>query len=87
MSKQERERIVLDSMPPGWDRRLISLAYEIRGFLDSVKDAGTFIDSGTDGNSGDLWVTIQGVEYFVTIRKSNRQLTREGKLLPPADAA
>lgn len=84
MSEQERMRQVMDMAPADWDRKPISLAYEIRGFLETVKDEGTSIDSGTDGTSGDLWVTIQGIEYFITMRKSNAQLAKEGKLLPPA---
>ncbi|MCK1281495.1 hypothetical protein IVB46_40385 [Bradyrhizobium sp. 61] len=83
MSEQERMRKVMDMIPEGWDKKPISLAYEIRDFLENVKDAGTSIDSGTDGSCGDLWVTIQGTEYFITMRKSNKQLAQEGKLTPP----
>ena len=83
MTKSERERIVMDLLPSHWDQKPIALAYEIRGFLDSVKDGDTNIDSGTDGVCGDLWVTVQGVEYLVTVRKSNAQLAKEGKLSSP----
>lgn len=81
--RQERTKWLHDVLPPDWDQKPLSLAHEIRGFLDNVKDAGTEIDSGTDGVSGDLWVTVQGIEYFVTIKKSNNQLVKEGKLPPP----
>lgn len=81
--KNERIRLVNNAMPIDWDRRPIALAHEIMGFLDSVKDTGTNIDSDTDGTSADLWVTVQGVEYFITIKKSKLQLSKE-LLLPPA---
>ena len=80
------------SNTPGWDGKPLSLAHEIMGFLEQVKDGGTSIDSGTgntevslrDGNcetmEANLWVKVQGVEYFLSIRKSNNQLVSEGKL-------
>ena len=85
MDQQRKDRIkqMLETMPPTWDKRQILLAEEIGAFLESVKDEGTNIDSGTDGDSGDLWLTVQGVEYWINIRKSNNQLVKEGKLPPP----
>lgn len=85
MSEAEsgRMRMTMDLLPSGWDRRPLSLAYEIRGFLENIKDEGTSIDSGTDGSNGDLWVKIQGIEYFITLRKSNAQLAKEG-CVPPS---
>jgi hypothetical protein len=82
MSEQERMRRVMDLIPADWDRKPVSLIYEIRGFLENVKDQGTSMDSGTDGTCGDLWVTIQGIEYFITVKKSNAQLAKEGMLAP-----
>ena len=84
----ERARWLMDSLPDDWERALILLAHEMRAFLQSIKDEGTSIDSGTDGRSGDLWLTIQGVEWYINIRKSNNQLLKEGKTreelgLPP----
>lgn len=75
-----------DIIPADWDRKPLSLAHEIRMFLDNVKDQGTEIDSGTDGTCGDLWVTIQGIEYLITVKKSNNQLAKEGKLPPPSQS-
>lgn len=71
-------------MPAEWDGRAFGLAGEIRGFLASIKDQGTAIDSGGGDGTGDLWVTIDGVEYFISVRKSNKQLHREGRPLPTA---
>ena len=82
--KEKSIRWLHDVIPPDWDKRPISLVHEIMRFLENVKDEGTSIDSGTDGESGDLWVKIQGVEYWINIRKSNNQLVKEGKLPPPA---
>lgn len=61
---------VIKTMPESWDKRPVSLALEIRSFLESVKDEGTHIDSGTDGVTGDLWVKVGGVEYTVTVFKT-----------------
>ena len=86
MTDEERRKRVaqmMETLPEGWDRAPLSLAEEIAGFLANVKDEGTHIDSGTDGQSGDLWVTVQGVEYWVNVRKSNNQLVKEGKLVLP----
>jgi len=52
---------------------------EIRGFLGSIKDEGTEIDSGFGMGAGDLWVTIGGVEYILTLKKSNAQTAKEGQ--------
>lgn len=70
-------KAMMDAIPNGWDRRPVGLAHEISRFLESVKDQGTAIDSGTNGVTGDLWVTVQGVEYFITIQKSKKQLASE----------
>lgn len=80
MAEKSRVTRMMDAIPSEWDRAPISLALEIRGFLQNVKDEGSQIDSGTDGICGDLWVTVQGIEYLVTVKKSNAQLAKEGKL-------
>lgn len=81
--RKELIKQMTDVLPSEWDTRPISLAEEIAVFLDTIKDVGTGIDSGTDGQSGDLWVTVQGIEYFITIRKSNKQLAEECESPPP----
>lgn len=78
----EAHRKVADILPVDWDRKPFGLASEIRSFLSSVKDEGTGIDSGGGDGTGDLWVTVQGIEYFITVRKSNNQLKKEGKEFP-----
>lgn len=75
----EQERAMLGLMPASWDRGPIGLALEIKGFLASIKDAGTHIDSGGGDGLAHLWVKVDGAEYFIEIRKSNAQLEREGK--------
>ena len=77
-----RVRTLIDIIPAHWDRKPLGLAHEIRGFLMSIRDEGSSIDSGGGDGTGDLWVTVQGVEYFIAIRKSNLQLKKEG-LSPP----
>jgi hypothetical protein len=68
----DQTKLVLDMIPDGWDKNPYLLALEIRELLQSVKDEGTNIDSGTNGEVGDLWLTVQGVEYYITIKKSNK---------------
>lgn len=80
----KRHALVASMLPAGWDQKPFGLAGEIRTFLGSVKDEGTEIDSGSGDGTADLWVTVQGVEYFISIRKSNNQLVREGKLPAPS---
>lgn len=88
MSK-DRDKHVFDiASTNGFDLRGLSLAHEIRSFLENLKDSGTSIDSGTGPRTADLWVKIGGVEYFVTVGPSNSQLIKEGKTreelgLPP----
>lgn len=64
---------VMDVAPVEWDRGAGGLAAELARLLGSVKDAGTNIDTGMGDGVGDLWVTVSGIEYFITIRKSNKQ--------------
>lgn len=78
----ERQRAMMDIVPTHWDKAPLLLAHEIRSFLNSVRDEGTSIDSGGSDGTGDLWVMVQGIEYFVSIRKSNYQLIAEGKPIP-----
>lgn len=80
----KRHTIVAGMLPADWDQKPFGLAGEIRAFLGSVKDEGTEIDSGSGDGCADLWVTVQGVEYFISVRKSNKQLVREGKLPTPS---
>lgn len=54
-----------------------SLRDEISDLLQTVRDHGTVSDTGGGMGQADLWVTVQGVEYFVTVRKSNNQLAKE----------
>ena len=63
--------------PAAWDSGPIDLAHKLRDLLKPVTDEGTSIDSGAGAGSADLWVTVGGVEYFLTIRRSNNQLRRD----------
>ena len=73
------ERILMESIPDDWDKRPVLLALEMRNLISCMKDEGTEIDSGTDGERADLWITVQGVEYYISIGKSKSQLMKEGK--------
>lgn len=67
----DRHTKVADIMPKEWDRKPFSLAGELRTYLKTIRDEGTHIDSGGGDGSADLWVTVQGVEYYINVRQSN----------------
>jgi hypothetical protein len=88
-SEREQERQVHDLAP--WDGTPYTLALELKRFLEGLKDAGTSIDSGhgllwpsgapspIEGHAeADLWPKVGGIEFHVTVRKSNSQLLKEG---------
>lgn len=52
---------------------------KVRAALETVKDEGTEIDSGSGMGSVDFWVTIDGREYFVEIKPSKKQLARDAQ--------
>lgn len=69
----KRVRQVMSIAPNEWDQGPLVLAHEIREFLKSVVDEGTNIDSGGGDGTADLWPKVGGVEYFISIRRSNKQ--------------
>jgi len=89
--EREEERGVLDIAAQHWDTAPYTVALEVKRLLGPIVDAGTSIDSGTgllwpwgapapiEGHAdADLHPIIDGVEYHLTVRKSNRQLIKEG---------
>ena len=79
----KRAAQVQDLVPEHWDKGPLGLVHELRQMLFSVADEGTGIDSGGGDGSADLWVTIQGVEYFITARRSNGQIAKDALPAPP----
>ena len=47
--------------------QILSLRNEIRQFLETVKDHGTDINAGCGAGEGDLYVTVQGREFRITV--------------------
>lgn len=72
--ENERKRMMHSAIPADWDDKPMSLAHEIADLLKPVRDAGTSADSGGGNGMADLWVTVGGIEFFISIRRSNRQL-------------
>lgn len=68
---------VMNVAPAEWDRSAGGLAAELARLLGSVKDAGTHIDTGMGDGVGDIWVTVGSIEYFISIRRSNKQLAKD----------
>lgn len=52
---------------------------KFRNALDSIKDPGTELDSGSGLGSADFWVTMGGREYYVEIKPSNLQKAKDAK--------
>lgn len=50
---------------------------KIRTALEAITDTGSVIDSGAGMGSADLWPKIDGVEYYVEIRRSNAQQAKD----------
>lgn len=53
--------------PPTGDT--MSVAKYITGALSLVKDEGSGIDTGGGSGKRDLWVTIEGKEFIVTVKE------------------
>ena len=69
----KRVKIVHDMIPEHWDKGPLSLAHELRNLLKPVVDENTSIDSGGGDGMADLWATIDGVEYYIAIKRSAKQ--------------
>lgn len=51
---------------------------ELRSMIQSaMADEGSAVDSESGNGEGDLWFTVDGIEYYLTVRKSNAQIARE----------
>lgn len=74
---EKRHKQILETVPGDWDMRPMSLVGELKTLLDAIKDADTDIDTGTGNGSSDLWVMVDGIEFYITVRRSNRQLKLE----------
>lgn len=63
--------IDMDDKPNG---EMLALGALMRQWLSQVSDNGRAVDVCVGGGSYDFWVTCGGVEMFVCIKKSARQL-------------
>lgn len=68
---RESERWVMDvAQGSGIDTRPLSVALEIKTFLNTLKDHGTSIDYGCGMGQADLHVKINGEEWHVAVKRS-----------------
>lgn len=74
----KRSHIVAKSRPADWDNLPACVSDEIREMLKHVVDTGTVIDSGCGNGHGDLWFIVGGIEFYLTIERSVRQLKLDG---------
>lgn len=50
-----------------------SIRDEIRELTTCIRDHGTSSDGGGGMGKADLWLTVDGIEYFITVTRSLRQ--------------
>lgn len=74
---QELANVVMQNMSDE-EKRAFSLMQEIKRMIKSIADEGTPIDSGCGGGGSDLWFTVEGVEYIMTVRQSGSGKTIKG---------
>jgi hypothetical protein len=77
----KRHSTVANLLPRDWDTKPFTLATEIREFLSDICDEGTSIDSGSGDGCADLWVTMGGVEFYISIKPSLKY-SKEGNVQP-----
>lgn len=78
MSEQDREneRWIMDvAQGSGIDTKPLTLALEIRKFLETIKDHGTSIDYGVGFGESDLHVKINGEEWHIAVKRSKNVKT------------
>ena len=66
----------IEAERPIWDNRATAIRDEIRDFLEEINDEGTSLDTGGGDNLADVWVTIDGTEYLVTVKALPKPLAR-----------
>lgn len=79
----------MSELPPAY-----TMMREIMDMLRPLLDEGTSIDTGLGSDGGDMWLKIGGIEWLLTVRKSNNQLAKEGwrwdddegRMIAPDDA-
>lgn len=71
---EQRKQAARAAAPSYWDMTAATFRDELAGLLrNTVADEGAPIDTGGGDGEADMWVTCGGVEFFVTIRRSNKQ--------------
>jgi hypothetical protein len=82
MSEREsemRHRSIAQILPADWDSAPFTMASEIRDLLKQKIDQGTSIDSGCGNGHADLWFSVGGIEFYLTLSRSNRQIGIDSK--------
>jgi len=70
----KRNRIVARLRPANWDNVPAIVADELREMIKGIVDEGTNVDSGCGNGYGHLWFTIDGVELYLTVIRSAKQV-------------
>lgn len=73
--KPDSSKVVHNLIPSEWDRGPYNVANELKYLLCPIADAGTSIDTGTSDGLADLWVTVDGEEYHLTVKRAGCDAT------------
>lgn len=57
--------------------RVTALRDAFKLVKETLRDNYTFVDSGYGLGSADLWVIVDGVEIYINMRPSNREMAKE----------
>ncbi len=83
-NEEARKRMMMQLVPDDWDKTPLVVAHELAALIkQGMADQGTAVDSGGCNGSADLWFKVNGVEFYLTIRRSNNQLIKEDKMTAP----
>lgn len=52
---------------------------KIHAALKTIRDRNTVIDTGRGMGSADFWMKINGVEYFISVRRSEAQIAKDSQ--------
>jgi hypothetical protein len=76
--RKESERGVVNiGVSQGFDMRPYSLVLEMKRLLAPIADQGSSMDSGTLDGLADMYLTVGGVEFFISVAPSKSQAAKD----------
>jgi hypothetical protein len=62
---------IVDLAPSDWDTRPLRFVARLKDLLAGIADGE--IDTGGGDGSADLWVSVDGIEFYINVRPSKTQ--------------